>query len=199
MHRRYLCHALREAQLKTFAVYLGVAAALALGCSGARCVSQFTPAPSSGDLRIEPEGACARNGNFILVRWGSSLVAVRFIAFAPVTTGQVGQGCGQYEAFSAIGGRFDAKVPQRGVLSVFEWRGFHPIAWQPGRNLLRIGSVGLEYFHPGCLALMDDLPGAAGAEFTVTHWRRIEDVNVLDPSLVWYKPDAERAEVKVSR
>jgi len=168
-----------------------------LGCAAAGCVDRFIPAASKGELFVEREGACSLNGTFILLRKGGGVIAVRFPAFAAAVNGKEDEGCGQYEAFFAPDGRFQAAAAERGVLSEFALRGFHPIAWQPGRDHLHIGKTTLAYFHPGCVSLLDDPPSDQDVEFTVTRWRRIEDVNVLDPALVWHKRDAERREEKV--
>ena len=140
---------------------------------------------------VTSSNVCIPVGLVFLVRKGDQRAAIRFIEVRSLK--EQGTGYATYEYYpDDTGVDFTVTGKRVDTVSVLGWGGFHPFSYRKGDARLHAGSITLEYNFPSCISFTPygRSSGDHGVEIAPTRWTRIQDVNVSDPTLRWFRYDA---------
>ena len=72
---------------------------------------------------------------------------------------------------------------------------FRPFLFNPGKPYVILGDNKLTWFYKGlvCLNPPDKIRGEYGYELAPTPWKEIQQVDISDKRIIWYKQDDNRA------
>ena len=147
-----------------------------------KCLSGGRPHAQRSGFIVDSVVTCAPEGVFLAVRKGGSGGVVRFFNVQDVNEGV--EGCARYEFYSRDGRNRKFTVDS-GVVSYLGSTGVHPVVVARGNQTIRGRGLSLRYSHPGCVWLL----GQPELEVAPTPWRSIEEVDLTDQRLRWYRLD----------
>ena len=160
------------------------------GCVAAsnesECFASATRHAQSANFLISPSNVCVPEGFFLVLRGKNWEGLVRFYDVRDVNLSKL-EGCARYEIHMQAAGRAAADDGRlsvsSGAVASLGSVGVHPLVVERGTQTISAGAAKLWYGYPTCLTLTDDL------EVAPTPWRTIEEVNLRDKRLRWYRLD----------
>jgi hypothetical protein len=154
--------------------------------------AEATATAETAEVVIGPETLSMPLDYFVLIRIGPEVGAFRFVSADETDFGRLGTA--EYESYVL---RKQPRDPdgflskkRAGRVRIEQLRGFHPFAWQPGQNVLRVGGWKFRCLAPRLVDL------SAGAniqelhiEVALTAITKAEDLDPTAGSLLWYHMD----------
>lgn len=154
-----------------------------------------------GEVGIAPNGIGVPEGFILLVRKNSKYCAIKFTKF---WTGKTKDDeYASYEAYyqNDTTGNFKNKNVhfKKGELSRPRLRGIGRLSFSFGKIDVRCGPIELFWSGKGWVYFFssNQKQGDYGIELAPTKWTDIQQVNVFDPRLKWYRYDENRKDMIV--
>lgn len=157
--------------------------------------------PGTDDVHIGPTGIEIPLGRILLIHSNSKYCALKFTKFW--TEKEEKQKFATYEVYCQGDGSgdFGSKNVKfsEGKASLLMPRGFGHYMFQPGNPVVKCESLRLRWDYKGFVSFVKGgkPAGDYGIELAPTPWASIEEVNVLDPHLRWYRYDEGRRRVNI--
>jgi hypothetical protein len=171
------------------AVICGFTIILTAAChDGLREVDCFS-APTTAGVDRAAVGCCnvcVPAGEFLLLRRGHFIAALRFSSLHQVATDAL-LGCADYELHERSDGiltfRDGRDKRTVGRVSRLESHGIHPLVVQEGAWNIVVDGTHVNYSPLSCVTFPPD------AEVAPTHWSEVSRIDGADTSLQWFKVD----------
>jgi hypothetical protein len=159
--------------------------------------------PSTDDVRIVLSGVYMPIGPFLLIRKKNEICALKFTKFWNEKKGEEIERNAAYISYYQNDGsaNFPNGKVTEGQASSLPWRVFTRLfMWKPGTTYVECGPLKFawEYYGFVCVCGKNGRPGDYGFEFAPTPWENINDVNVSDKRIKWYRYDENRKTIDIS-